>query len=177
MSSVTLASRMRRVILVLAAAVVVAMMVAATPASAHDVTNNGFTLSNEATPDPATVGKQMTFIIMETNNSGSDKVFTVGISDFLPAGLRFASATVDKPGGMCSFESSTNTVNCKGFTIPNGQTATIPVVVIPTMTGSFTNHADDFGMAGPVDEPFMVKGKSSGRHKHNKHSHAHHKHH
>src|SRR5438270_11406510 len=147
-------------------------------AEAHTVINNGFTLSNEAVPDPATVAKQMTFLIMETNNSGSDKTFTMGISDVLPAGVRFVSATVDKPGGMCSLDASTNTVNCKGFTIPNGQTATIPVVVIPTMSGSFTNQVDDFGNAGPGDEPFMVKSMSSGGHKHkHKHSHAHHNHH
>jgi uncharacterized repeat protein (TIGR01451 family) len=156
-------------------AVVVAasLIVLAPQALAHTVTNNGFTLSNEATPDPATIGKQMTFLITETNNSGGTKAFTMGISDLLPKGLRFVSATIDEPGGMCSFDASTSTVNCKGFSLQNGQTATILVTVVPTKSGSFTNHVDDFGMAGPVDEPFMVKKSASHNHNH----HGKHKHH
>lgn len=147
------------------------------PAEAHTVTNNGFTLTNEAIPDPVTVGHQLTFFIAETNNSGSAKAFNTGISDSLPKGLIFVSATIDKPGGMCSFDANTNTVSCKGFTLQNGQTATILVTVIPPMTGSFTNHVDDSGMAGPVDEPFMVKKSGSHNHNHHGKHHDKHKHH
>jgi uncharacterized repeat protein (TIGR01451 family) len=173
-------SRLGTLKLLMAVAAIVSclLLVQMRSAEAHTVTNNGFTLTNEATPDPATVGKQMTFLIMETNNSGSTQAFTMGISDLLPAGLRFVSATIDEPGGMCSFDANTNTVSCKGFTLQNGQTATIVVTVIPTMSGSFTNHVDDFGHAGPVDEPFMVKKSASHNHNHHgsKH-HGKHKHH
>ena len=142
-------------------------------ALAHAVTNNGFTLFNEATPDPATVGRQMELLITETNNSGDSHSFaTTGISASLPAGLTFVSAKVDKSGGTCSFDAANRVVDCKGFDLPNGQTAAIAVIVTPNVAGSFKSTADDFGLAGTVDEPFTVmNGGGGGHHKHHHHHH------
>jgi uncharacterized repeat protein (TIGR01451 family) len=120
-------------------------------------TNNGFTLTKKVRPDTVAVGDKLTFTITETNNSGSGLLFNKGINDILPTGLKFVSATPPL-GGSCSFDSSTRTVNCKGFSIADGDTATITVVVKAKQSGSFKNKANDTGFPGnKVTAAFTVK--------------------
>ena len=120
-------------------------------------TNNGFTLTKKVSPDTVAVGDKLTFTIKETNNSGSGLFFNKGINDILPTGVKFVSATPPSQGGSCSFDSSTRTVNCKGFSIADGDKATITVVVKAKQSGSFKNKANDTGFPGnKVTAPFTV---------------------
>ena len=122
-------------------------------------TSNGFTLTKTVTPTTAKVGKQLTFTITETNNSGSSLRFNLGINDVLPSGVKFISLTPPS-GGTCSFDSSTRTVNCKGFTLADGETATMNVFVKAKTSGSFKNKANDTSFPGnKVTAPFTVKSR------------------
>lgn len=141
---------------VLAAAMFASLIVFAPQAKAATSTKNGFTLTKKVSPQPGTVGKPLTFTITETNVSGVPFTAVRGINDVLPSSVKFVSAT-PPPGGTCSYNSSTRTVNCKNFFLATGSTVTMKVVVIPQKPGTFTNVANDSSFPGNVvREPFKV---------------------
>ena len=82
-------------------------------------------------PDPVGVGANLTYSITVTNN-GPSKASSVIITDTLPAGVTFVSATPSQ--GSCS---GTTTVTCNIGTLTNSATATI--VVKPTLAGPLSN--------------------------------------
>lgn len=96
------------------------------------------------TPDPATVGNSLTYTITVTNR-GPFTATGVSVSDVLPAGVTFVSATPSQ--GSCS---GTSTVNCSLGTMACGVNATVSLVVQPTTTNaalsnttSVTNAVND----------------------------------
>lgn len=130
-----------------------------------------FCLEKTATPDTVQVGESLTFTIRgfctfpEENVSGGCGLGnSQGLTDTLPAGLEFVSATATgvDPATTCS--ESAGTVTCAPVTFTNDPVAgEVPFVaiieVIPTQCGTFTNTATmNGGGPPPVSETFTVVG-------------------
>ena len=84
-------------------------------------------------PDPVGVGQQLTYMLTVTNN-GPSAADNVVITDTLPANVTFVSASTG-----CS--NSASTVTCTISSINASQTATVTIVVTPTVAGTITNSA------------------------------------
>ena len=152
----------------LTAAMVVGLLAFSTSASA-DVAcvTGGVCLEKTAAPDPVTVGEPLTFTIRGYCEDGC-LVLQGGLTDTLPAGLEFVSATATGyteygiPQPTCS--ESAGTVTCTPVAFASnqpGQEMDVPFVatieVIPTQCGTFTNTASmAFGLS--VSETFTVVG-------------------
>ena len=95
----------------------------------------GITMTDS--PDPVQVNHDLTYSMTITNHSpgNGDNVL---VQDILPNGLSFVSVTPSQ--GQCMV--GTSTINCQLGSIPGmGGTATITLVVQPTMIGTVTNTA------------------------------------
>ncbi|HSH17148.1 MAG TPA: DUF11 domain-containing protein, partial [Verrucomicrobiae bacterium] len=99
------------------------------------------------TPDPVNIGANITYDITVTNNGPVDAT-GVTLTDTLPAGVTFVSATPSQ--GTCS---GTVTVNCDLIDILAGSSATVTLVVTANAVGSVSNTASatatevDFNLA------------------------------
>jgi uncharacterized repeat protein (TIGR01451 family) len=81
-------------------------------------------------------GQQITYTIVVTNN-GPSTATSVVVTDQLPAGSSFVSAT---PSGSCT---GTSTVTCSIASIASGSTATITIVIVaPAAGGVVANTAN-----------------------------------
>jgi uncharacterized repeat protein (TIGR01451 family) len=96
-------------------------------------------ISKTDSPDPVTVGNNLTYTITVTNN-GPSTATGVNVSDTLPAGETFVSATPSQ--GSCT---GTSTISCAVGSIANGGSATVTLVVTPTQTGGISNTASVAG--------------------------------
>ena len=96
----------------------------------------GLSLSKDDAPDPVLVGQLLTYTLT-ARNAGPLSATGVQVSDTLPAGVTFDSATPSQ--GTCS--ESSGTVNCDLGTLAASQNVTIDVKVRPQSTGSITNQA------------------------------------
>ncbi|MFO1062305.1 MAG: SdrD B-like domain-containing protein [Pirellulales bacterium] len=90
------------------------------------------------TPDPVVAGNNITYTLTVTNNGPSD-ASTVTVTDSLPTGLTFVSATPSQ--GTANNSSGTITANLGA--LANGASATITIVatVSASFTGSLSNTA------------------------------------
>lgn len=75
-------------------------------------------------PDPVASGERLTYTVTLTN-AGPDGADAVSVSDALPAGTSFVSATPSQ--GSCS--PAAGTASCSLGALPNGGSATITIVV------------------------------------------------
>ena len=87
-------------------------------------------------PDPVLVNQELTYAIGVQNN-GPSTATSVSVSDTLPAGVTYVSATPSQ--GTCS--QSAGTVSCSLGTIANGSSASVQIKVVPPTNGSITNQA------------------------------------
>jgi uncharacterized repeat protein (TIGR01451 family) len=85
-------------------------------------------------PANGNLGVEMTYLATITN-LGLGKATNVVLTDALPAGMQFVSATASQ--GSCGF--SAGTVTCQLGTMANGATATMAVNVVPFQDGGITN--------------------------------------
>jgi uncharacterized repeat protein (TIGR01451 family) len=86
-------------------------------------------------PGPYGTGLPLTYTIVVTNG-GPNTATAVTVTDVLPAGTTFQSAT---PGGACS---GTTTITCNAGTLTNGASATFTLTVtLPSTPGPVTNTA------------------------------------
>jgi uncharacterized repeat protein (TIGR01451 family) len=77
-------------------------------------------------PDPVTAGNDVSYQIEVTNN-GPDDSTGVAVTDDLPPGTSFVSATGD--GWTCDFDSESDTVFCTRDSLANGDTSSLNVVL------------------------------------------------
>lgn len=90
-------------------------------------------------PDPVTMGNSLTYTVIVTNG-GPSPATGVMVTDTLPAGVTFVSATSSQ--GSCS---GTSTVTCNLGTLAKGASATVTIIVTPTTAGMLTNAASVTG--------------------------------
>ena len=89
-------------------------------------------------PDPVLVGNTLTYSIVVRNN-GPSQATTVTLLDVLPGGVSFVSATSSQ--GSCRFLSGVRTVQCDLGSLANQTTASVAIVVRPTVKGTIRNQA------------------------------------
>jgi uncharacterized repeat protein (TIGR01451 family) len=98
--------------------------------------NLDISVSKTDSPDPVTVGNNLTYTITVSNN-GPETATGVILTDTLPSSVTYVSATSTL--GSCS--ESGNTVTCNIGTLSNGASATVTIVVTPITAGTITNNA------------------------------------
>jgi uncharacterized repeat protein (TIGR01451 family) len=98
--------------------------------------NSDISVSKSDSPDPVTVGNNLTYTITVTNN-GPDTATGVTLIDTLPSSVTYVSATSTQ--GSCT--KTGNTVTCNIGTLSNGSSATVTIAVAPTAAGTITNTA------------------------------------
>ena len=103
------------------------------------ITFNGaydLSLSKSSSPDPVLVGQPLTYTLSVQNN-GPANASGVTLTDVLPAGMSFDSATPSQ--GNCTENSGT--VACELGAVTTGGSATVQIAVTPQSTGTMTNTA------------------------------------
>ncbi|MBI3484482.1 MAG: DUF11 domain-containing protein, partial [Acidobacteria bacterium] len=96
-------------------------------------------------PDPVNAGSNLTYTIAVTNN-GPNSATGIAVTDAVPAGLTFVSATATQ--GPCAF--AAGTITCNVGTLANAATATASVVVtagaaaVPSVTNTVNVTATEF---------------------------------
>ena len=119
--------------------------VIAAPAASADLS-----VSVTDAPDPVAVGGDLTYTIIVTN-AGPDAATGVTLTDTLPSGVTFVSAT----GGATPVG---NTLTFDLGTLANAAGATVTVVVRPTTAGALTNSA---GVTSAVVDPATVNNSAT----------------
>jgi uncharacterized repeat protein (TIGR01451 family) len=92
-------------------------------------------ITKTASPDPLVFGNTLTYTLAVRNN-GPDAAAGVVVTDALPPGVAFGSASADQ--GSCS---GTTTVVCSLGNIASGATVRIHISVTPGAPGIFANTA------------------------------------
>lgn len=96
--------------------------------------NVSLKVTKEDSPDPVRLGEKLTYRIQVTNN-GSDTASEVILTDTLPQGVDFISASSNQ--GTCS--ESNGVVTCELGTMDVNETVTVTVTVKPRSTGTICN--------------------------------------
>jgi uncharacterized repeat protein (TIGR01451 family) len=89
-----------------------------------------------AAPEPVKVSSNLTYSISVTNN-GPAQATDVQVTDTLPAGVAFVSASASQ--GSCV--ETSGVVTCTFGTLSSAASASVTVVITPNVTGSITNYA------------------------------------
>jgi conserved repeat domain len=92
-------------------------------------------ITKTALANPVVSGTSLTYTL-GVSNSGPDAAIGVVVSDPLPPGVTFVSASTTR--GSCD---GSSTVNCSLGTMANGASATISIVVTPNTPGVVINSA------------------------------------
>jgi uncharacterized repeat protein (TIGR01451 family) len=87
-------------------------------------------------PDPVIAGSNLTYLVTVTNKS-SDTAISVEVTDTLPSGITFVSASASQ--GSCGESSGVVLCNLQDLTGGATATATIIVTIGTSTTGSVTN--------------------------------------
>lgn len=106
---------------------------------------------NNATPE---VGEAITYTVVVING-GPDNATGVQLTDVLPTGVTFGSAT---PQDVCIEED--NAITCDLGHLPNGDSAIVTIVVTPTKAGTITNVASVTGNESDPDRSNNTAEKS-----------------
>ena len=102
-------------------------------------------LTAAASPDPALVGEPVTYTLV-VRNTGPQAATGVRLTDDLPAGVAFESATPTQ--GTCAEVGGT--VTCSLGALAGGDTASVEIEVTPQAVGTLTNQAR---VASDVNDP------------------------
>jgi uncharacterized repeat protein (TIGR01451 family) len=104
-------------------------------------------------PDPVRVGQQLTYTL-SVHNSGPAPATGTSLTDTLPSGVTFGSATPTQ--GSCS--QASGTVTCSLGTIASGANVGIEIKVTPQAAGSITNQAT---VSSSVSDPSLTNNSAS----------------
>ena len=99
-------------------------------------------ITNTASPNPATVGKNLTYG-MNIINQGPETATNVQVTDAMPAGVTLVSATFNFIGGGSKPCTGTTTITCNLGAVGVGKLAgaAVVIVVLPQATGLLSNTA------------------------------------
>jgi uncharacterized repeat protein (TIGR01451 family) len=97
---------------------------------------NDVSLSITNSPNPVAVGANLTYLLTVAN-TGPTAATSVVVTNILPPGVSFVSATASQ--GSCTQVGGV--VTCNLGTIPGAGNATINIVVVPTAAGTLTDSA------------------------------------
>lgn len=97
----------------------------------------GISTTQTAAPNPAIVGQPLTLAITVKNNSVPQHTALI---DFLPSGVSFVSASPSQ-GSCDAGHHGGNAVACSLGVVPSGSSATIKILVTPTVPSTMTNTA------------------------------------
>jgi uncharacterized repeat protein (TIGR01451 family) len=111
------------------------VLLAAVPSAASAAPD--VALTQNASPSTVLVSEQITYDLAVKNN-GPDGATAVQVTDTLPSGVTFDTATSSQ--GTCTHP-STDTVSCDLGPLANGNTATVQIKVHATAAGQPTNQA------------------------------------
>lgn len=100
-------------------------------------TSTDLAITKIDSPDPVQMGNELTYSLTATN-IGPSPATDVIITDTLPGGVTFVSATPSQ-GPPCTL--TVNTVTCNPGSLAVGASATVTIKVTPTTTGTITNTA------------------------------------
>lgn len=104
----------------------------------HDVSGRSFdadvSVSQSASPDPALIGRELTYTVLVTND-GPSLASRVQLTDTLPATVRFLSASAST--GTCA--EAGGTVTCSLGQLSAGESATVAITVRPIQLDQLTN--------------------------------------
>ncbi len=100
-------------------------------------------VSKTDSPDPVLAGQTLTYTAAVTNN-GLQSASDVTLTDNLPAGVIFNSATPTQ--GTCN--EASGTVTCDIGTLADGASASVDIAVVPASEGTITNTASADGSVG-----------------------------
>src|ERR1041384_3161814 len=107
-------------------------------------TSANLSLTKTASPNPGVTLANLTYRLTVTNN-GPSPATNVVVTDNLPIGINFTSATPTQ--GMCS---GTTTVTCNLGSLARNAMAVINIIVVPQSAGTLTNTAS---VAGTENDP------------------------
>jgi aldose sugar dehydrogenase len=107
------------------------------PASVNVVSplSADLSITNTASPNPGQAGVNLSYRIIATNH-GPKQATNVTVTDTLPAGVTFVSATATQ--GNCS---GSGPVVCNLGSLDVDSSATVTIVVVPGSAGQITNSA------------------------------------
>lgn len=108
--------------------------------------NIDLTLAKSDSPDPVPTVENLTYTLTVRNN-GPDAATSVMLTDTLPFGFNFISATPSQ--GTCS---GSETVTCALGSLASGAEAEVVIVVRATQPGLYTNTATVQAAEGDLDE-------------------------
>lgn len=114
------------------------MVAAGVPVTGADILINAsvdLSVTKSDSPDPVLVNGSLIYTIRVTN-IGSAEATGINLTDTLPSGMSFISATPTQ--GTCS---GTTTVTCSLGSLAGGLQATLSLVVMPTSIGVISNLA------------------------------------
>lgn len=102
-------------------------------------------ITKTGSPDPVIVNQMLTYTVTVTN-IGPDDATNVVVTDTLPAGAVFESATPDQ--GVCN--EAGGAVSCSLGTVMTGNSVIIQIVITPTVVGTASNNVV---VAGDENDP------------------------
>lgn len=114
------------------------------PVVTNVIASSDLSITKTDSPDPITVGQNLTYIINVSNN-GPSTATGVTVTDTLPGTVTYVSATPSQ--GSCT---GSVTVNCTLGNMINGASATVTIVVTTTEAGTIYNTAS---VAGSETDP------------------------